>query len=279
MGLTSTRDVEIVGPISSTNNALVRFDGTTGALAQDSLVIVDDSGNLTANEFHGDGTNITGIPGGGDVVGPSSATDNAIARYDSTTGKLIQDSSGATIGDNNTITVVVDAGQPGLRVKQSVTLKSTIIDFYEEGATRKGWFGYGSSSERHKVFIANDYSDGDIGLHPSNGDGDGTVDIKGYTALGKDASGLYPAIKIKQMNGTTGNVEGQVVSFTHDLNQASILAITCVCNGSLPNNQLDQGYEYSVRYDSTKIYMAMDPTNSENILSKTFKVMITHDDN
>lgn len=30
--------------------------------------------------------------GSGDVVGPSSATDNAIARYDGTTGKLIQNS-------------------------------------------------------------------------------------------------------------------------------------------------------------------------------------------
>src|SRR4051795_11001943 len=36
--------------------------------------------------------------GAGDVVGPSSATDNAIARYDTTTGKLIQN-SGATITD------------------------------------------------------------------------------------------------------------------------------------------------------------------------------------
>ena len=36
--------------------------------------------------------------GAGDVVGPSSATDNAIARYDTTTGKLIQN-SGAAITD------------------------------------------------------------------------------------------------------------------------------------------------------------------------------------
>jgi hypothetical protein len=32
------------------------------------------------------------VSGGGDVVGPASATDNAIARYDTGTGKLIQDS-------------------------------------------------------------------------------------------------------------------------------------------------------------------------------------------
>jgi hypothetical protein len=40
-----------------------------------------------------------GGSGSGDVVGPSSATDNAVARFDSTTGKLIQNSV-ATIDDN-----------------------------------------------------------------------------------------------------------------------------------------------------------------------------------
>ena len=35
----------------------------------------------------------------GDVVGPASSTDNAFARFDSTTGKLLQDSTGATLND------------------------------------------------------------------------------------------------------------------------------------------------------------------------------------
>lgn len=41
--------------------------------------------------------------GSGDVVGPASATDNAIARFDLTTGKLIQNSS-ATISDSGVLT-------------------------------------------------------------------------------------------------------------------------------------------------------------------------------
>lgn len=45
------------------------------------------------------GTTLSATGGGtGDVVGPSSATDNAIARFDLTTGKLIQN-SGITIAD------------------------------------------------------------------------------------------------------------------------------------------------------------------------------------
>jgi hypothetical protein len=37
--------------------------------------------------------------GAGDVVGPASSTDNAFARFDSTTGKLLQNSTGATLSD------------------------------------------------------------------------------------------------------------------------------------------------------------------------------------
>jgi hypothetical protein len=43
--------------------------------------------------------------GSGDVVGPGSATDNAIARFDTTTGKLIQN-SGVTIDDSDVMTGV-----------------------------------------------------------------------------------------------------------------------------------------------------------------------------
>jgi len=51
----------------------------------------------------------------GAVIGPASSTDNAIARFDGTTGKLIQDTAGATIDDNNILSaegVRITAGGP-----------------------------------------------------------------------------------------------------------------------------------------------------------------------
>lgn len=42
--------------------------------------------------------------GSGDVVGPGSSTDNAITRFDSTTGKLLQNSS-ATVDDNGSVNI------------------------------------------------------------------------------------------------------------------------------------------------------------------------------
>jgi len=51
----------------------------------------------------------------GDVVGPASATDNAIVRFDLTTGKLVQN-SGVTIDDSNNLTL---PGQADLRFADS----------------------------------------------------------------------------------------------------------------------------------------------------------------
>src|SRR5216117_1525250 len=50
--------------------------------------------------------------GAGDVVGPAGATDNAIARYDGATGKLVQNSRD-TIADDGTLLVSVSGAQPG----------------------------------------------------------------------------------------------------------------------------------------------------------------------
>ena len=62
-----------------------------------------------------DGTNLSWATGGGggggtgDVTGPASATDNAVARFDSTTGKLIQNSV-VTISDTGAVTGVSSLG-------------------------------------------------------------------------------------------------------------------------------------------------------------------------
>jgi hypothetical protein len=119
----------VVGPAGATDNALARFDTATGELLQDSPVIVNDLGNMSGVNSLSIGADfvmtainpVVGAPGFGalfvnnldndnlyfvndfgswqlsditygDVVGPAGATDNALVRYDATTGKLVQDS-------------------------------------------------------------------------------------------------------------------------------------------------------------------------------------------
>ena len=72
---------------------------------------IGSSGNGGAN----------GSSGSGDVVGPASATDHAITRYDGTTGKLIEDSK----------TILQDGGAieaQGFLTRRSVTDLVSIPD-------------------------------------------------------------------------------------------------------------------------------------------------------
>lgn len=149
---------DVVGPASATDNAVVRFDGTTGKLIQNSAVIIaDTTGNISGSqkitvgtaaatgsiELVGstsgtvtlkvadaagtytltfpldDGTNGQVLTtdgsgvltwttnGSGDVVGPGSSTDNAVARFDSTTGKLLQNST-LGLGDTGPLAPFTD---------------------------------------------------------------------------------------------------------------------------------------------------------------------------
>ena len=55
-----------------------------------------------------DGSQYVEVTGStGDTIGPSSSTDNAIARYSGTTGKLLQDSA-ITIDDSGNLTTTGD---------------------------------------------------------------------------------------------------------------------------------------------------------------------------
>jgi len=110
--------VTATSPVESTGGTTPVISLGTGANGQ--LVIGTGTGFTKSTLTAGTGVSIANASGsitisatgsGGDVVGPASATDNAVTRFDSTTGKLIQNST-VTLDDNgnfgNVNSVVLD---------------------------------------------------------------------------------------------------------------------------------------------------------------------------
>ena len=83
---------------------------TTGKLAADAVTEpkIATTGTASATTFlRGDMS--WQANAGGDVVGPASSTDDALAKFDSTTGKIIQNST-ATLSDAGTLTATAFSG-------------------------------------------------------------------------------------------------------------------------------------------------------------------------
>lgn len=128
----------------------------TDEMAQDAVggILADSSSiNFTYDDAGGTITAVV-IPGGGgtgDVLGPASSTDNALPRWDGTTGKLLQD-SGVTLDDTNNMLFPTtaraqfrDTGQfissPGassLRVRAASTIQvaATTTSFRDASVAR-----------------------------------------------------------------------------------------------------------------------------------------------
>lgn len=95
-GATASSSTTLIVPASTTAVSPLRIPHGTAPTSPVNGDIWTTTSGVVARI---NGSTVTlGSGGSGDVVGPGSATDNAIVRFDSTTGKLIQDSA-VTIAD------------------------------------------------------------------------------------------------------------------------------------------------------------------------------------
>lgn len=117
-------------------NGLSAFTGRVLEGAKDAVPAWADNGIGTANDTTKDRADALTTEVQNKATGPGSATDNAVARYNATTGKLIQD-SGVTIDDSNNVvipgTLTVTSGIIGVSSITKVT--KTHTDFQTAGLT------------------------------------------------------------------------------------------------------------------------------------------------
>jgi hypothetical protein len=138
-----------VEPQTTTDNALARFNGTAGQVQDSNVTLSDDDtlvtvatdataaglrvphGTAPSSPTNGDiwtttagiyvrvnGTTIGPLISAttADVLGPGSATDNALPRFNGTGGKTIQGSNVTLSDDDTLVTVASDTTAAGLRV-------------------------------------------------------------------------------------------------------------------------------------------------------------------
>jgi hypothetical protein len=110
---------DVVGPGSSTDNAVARFDSTTGKIIQNSGVVINDSGEVTVGVWKG--TEIGLSYGGTGAASASQARSNILPSYAGNAGKVLAVNTGATdveyisAGGTGTVTSVqVSGGTTGL---------------------------------------------------------------------------------------------------------------------------------------------------------------------
>lgn len=160
---------EVVGPASSTDNAIARFNGTTGKIIQNSTVIIDDNGYATG---------FTGIDS---IIDSNTDSHPAAHFYDSNTGINVN---------------IADAANSG-------------YDFYNEGTTyTAGNLTVGSSS----TLLGSIYNDsggavfnGGLGSNDFQVNTNGTFNtliVKGSTGL--VGIGVVPSYGLDVVMPTSG---------------------------------------------------------------------------
>jgi hypothetical protein len=115
----------------------ISYDSSTGVItnsAPDQTVAIAGGTGISTSGTYPNFTITNTSPSlGGDVVGPTGATDNAVSRYDTTTGKLIQNSL-VIIDDTGSITGVNALTAQSLTVNNNATLGSSNTDTLEVNA-------------------------------------------------------------------------------------------------------------------------------------------------
>lgn len=124
--------------LSTTITGILKGNGTAISAATantdyQSAINLTTTGSSGVATFNGTTLNIPNYSGGsGDVVGPASSVDNAVARFDGTTGKLIQNSAvtisdtlgDITAGKYNTV-AITGSSTPVLNVTGTANVSGT----------------------------------------------------------------------------------------------------------------------------------------------------------
>lgn len=220
-------DGAVTGPASSTDNAIARFDGTTGKIIQNSLVTIDDNGKLTTSKAIHQAISGTGVAGSD---GGASASPN---RYKPS--KWVYDTgSNANDGDIYTVKVPVVGHDYGVymsvnnstnyypvvangtgRITTHYPVNTYITVIFESAGSAASMYALDGSDARATVtggvFRVLNYYDSNSNTYDlsqltnsylTNG---ATLRLPGYSMFGFDRAGNAQAISLYTAGDTTAS--------------------------------------------------------------------------
>ena len=208
-----------MGNVAGTNNVAgaTKFtQGLSGSLTK----LTDGTSYLIA------GTNISiatgsngavtiSTSGGGDVTGPGSSTDNAIARFDQTTGKIIQNSA-VTISDESANAVTI-AGSGTATTISLFNTAATTVNFAQAASTLTAGASGGSTTFQGNLtgsnILANSGLTVTAGASFGGGFGSTGVTITGTGNISADGTLLIVGATTLSGSVILGDASGDNITF------------------------------------------------------------------
>ena len=215
---------------------------------------VDDGTNGQA--LTTDGSGVLSWADAGGVTGPVSSTDNAIARYDSTTGALIQN-SGVTIDDSNnvsgvgTLTTTGDATINGITVGEGAGSYNTNVAVGQSALT-SNTFGCGNTAVGTNALCSNtttccSTAVGHNALANSNTiSGAHNTAVGGFALLCNTSGFSNTAVGASALLKNTGRDNTALGSFALACNTAAVentaVGSCALCKNTTGNDNIAVGY-------------------------------------
>jgi hypothetical protein len=231
----------------------------TNAAPDQTVVLTAGAGISTSGTYPNFTIANTSPSLGGDVVGPVSATDNAVARFDATTGKLIQNSV-VLIGDTGSVTGVNALTAESLVINNNATLGSSNTDTLDVNARITTDLEPNANNAKDIGTSGRNWRDGFFGrtLHTVNLDLTGTTSFDGLqgtsgqvltsAGTGNTPTWTTPTTGTVTSVGGTGTVNGitltGTVTSTGDLTLGGTLSgvdLATQVTGNLPVTNLNSG--------------------------------------
>ena len=227
----------------------------------------------------------------GKVAGPASATDNAIVRYDGTTGKLVQNSSNVVIDDSGNVGIGTTSPNYVLDIQNSNATGLTFLNLLNTNAGSGAFTQLRVQSQGGGVDIRKERNGYDVSFRRTdNGnsllfvDGDGKVGI-GTTA---PSTLLHVANGSEKISSDTSSSLITMVSASADTNPGgrfniykarggSVAVPTAINSGDWLNATYTYGYDGTGYIETSGIHVMSEGTISTNRIGSNIQFW-THPD-